>query len=112
VSETRAILADVIADRAPSFGDAVRDLRTGILFTAEIEEVADIESNMLLGRDARESVIFHVSDRAAAAGIDQDDTLSAIGATFSVLRRTDNPASPQVDFGAMKITEKDGRVTS
>ena len=103
MSENRDILTAVIADRAPSFGDAVRNLRSGLWLTAEIEQVMDIESNMLLGRDARESVIFHVADREAAAGIEQGDAMAALGARWEVLRRTDNPASPQVDFGAMKV---------
>jgi hypothetical protein len=107
LSETRDILTGVIAGRAGSFGDAVRDLRTGKWFTAEIEPVMDIEANVLLGRDARESCVFHVADRAAAAGIQMQDVLLAIGEKFSVLRRSDNPGSPQVDFGVMKLSEKD-----
>jgi hypothetical protein len=107
LSETRDILTGVIAGRAGSFGDAVRDLRTGLWFTAEIEPVMDIEANVLLGRDARESCVFHVVDRAAAELIGMQDVLGAIGEKFSVLRRSDNPASPQVDFGVMKLSEKD-----
>ena len=107
MSETRDILTGVIAGRAGSFGDAVRDLRTGLWFTAEIEPVMDIEANVLLGRDARESCVFHVADRTAAAGIQMQDVLGAIGEKFTVLRRSDNPGSPQVDFGVMKLSEKD-----
>ena len=107
MSETRDILTGVIAGRACSFGDAVRDLRTGLSFTAEIEPVMDIEANVLLGRDARESCVFHVVDRDAAAAIEMQDVLAAIGEKFTVLRRSDNPASPQVDFGCMKLSDRD-----
>ena len=107
MSEVRDVLTGVVAERESSFGDPVKDLRTGRTFNAEIETIMDIESNMLLGRDARESVIFHVRDRQAAACIRQGDILAALLGEFTVLRRTDNPASPQVDFGAMKVVEED-----
>lgn len=107
MSEIREILRDVIAGRAGTFGDTVVHGRTGTRFSAEIEEVSDIESNMLLGRDARESVIFHVADRRVAGLVGLNDEIEALGETFRVLRRTDNPSSPQVDFGAMKVTGKD-----
>src|ERR1017187_5315642 len=107
VSENRNVLSAVITERASSFGDPVRNLRSGRRFTAEIEAVQDIEANVLLGRDARESCIFHVADRAVARGILMQDELEALGERFSVLRRTDNPASPQVEFGLMKLSEKD-----
>lgn len=105
MSELRSILAEVIADRAPSFADVVTH-SSGSL-SAEIEEVQDIEANVLLGRDPRESVIFHIQDRGGTSAIAINDTLMALGQTFRVLRRTDNPVSNQVDFGAMKITDKD-----
>lgn len=101
------MLAAVVTTRGPWFADAVRNLRSGRTLTAEIEPVLDVEANVLLGRDARESVIFHVADRGEAAGIELNDTLAALGEKFRVLRRTDNPASPLVDFGAMKLTELD-----
>lgn len=107
MSETRDTLAAVLAGRASVFGDPVRNLRSGTWLTAELEAVADIEANVLLGRDARESVIFHVGDRAAASGILLNDVLAALGEKFRVLRRTDNPANPQVDFGTMKLSDQD-----
>jgi hypothetical protein len=97
----------VIAERQPTFGDAVVDATSGAKFTAEVEPVMDIESNMLLGRDARESVIFHVADRGAAVAVKMSDVLQALCGEFIVIRRSDNPASPQVDFGAMKVSDKD-----
>lgn len=105
MSEVRDTLATTIADRQPAFGDLVTNVRTRSRFYAECEPVADIEANVMLGRDARESVLFHIADRAAAAGIQLGDELLALGTEFQVLRRTDNPASLQVEFGAMKITE-------
>jgi len=107
VSEIRKIIAAAITDRQKSFGDAVVNLRTRRAFTAEIQEIADIELNAAMGRDARESVTFHISDKVAAAEILLNDLLSALGATFKVLRRSDNPASTQIEFGAMKLTAKD-----
>ena len=107
MSETLDIISSVVAEREPTFGDHVTNLTTGKRFIAEIEAVQDIESNMLLGRDARESVVFHVASRVAAQQVSQGDVLQALGNRFSVLRRTDNPASPQVDFGAMLLTEYD-----
>jgi hypothetical protein len=107
VSELRNIVADTIADRAGSFGDVVKNVRTDRPFVAEIQAVADMELNETLGRDARESVTFHILDRLAASEIVLGDELTAIGSRFRILRRSDNPVSAQVEFGAMKITEKD-----
>ena len=109
MSEIRATIGDVLADRETVFGDAVTNLRTGLKFVAEIEEVADIALNTELGRDPRENTIFHVRSKLAADGIRAGDRLSALGAAFLVLAgaRTDNPVSLQVDFGCMKITNKD-----
>lgn len=111
MSETREILAGVIDSRSPAFADSVTNLRTGLVFLAELEEIADQELNTLLGRDPRESIIFHVRDRKAAADIGADgktgEMIEVLGQKFIVVRRTDNPVSAQVDFGAMKWTEND-----
>lgn len=107
MSEIRETLAGVLTERAPSFSDPVRNLRTGTRFQAELEPVLDLEANVLLGRDARESVIFHVTDPAAGAAIRLNDVLEAVGGKFRVLRRTDNPANLQMDFGTMKVTSDD-----
>lgn len=104
-------LKAAVASRAPSFGDQVKNLRTGRIFTAEIEAVADIEANVVLGRDARESEMFHVERRFCGAGrpgeMRLNDELSALGERFVVLRESDNPAKAQVEYGAMRLTEKD-----
>ena len=105
MSEFREAVAAIVADRQCGTAEGCVNLRSGLAFSAEIEPVADLELNTALGRDPRESVLFHVLDRAAAAGINQNDRLKALGAVFVVLRRQDNPASPLVEFGCMKLVE-------
>lgn len=85
----------------------VRNLRTGAVFKAKVQPIADIELNTELGRDPRESVLIHIRDRAVAAAINMNDQLEAIGEKFRAIRRTDNPASFHVEFGCMKVTEQD-----
>jgi hypothetical protein len=111
VSEFRDAIADVVADRETGTGEACRLLSTGIRFLAEIEEIQDKELNTELGRDPRESVLMHVRDANATAVIrlGQEIEISLYGqlAKFKALRRKNNPASPQVEFGLMKLTDKD-----
>jgi len=108
MSLTRSILAGAIADREMLFGDAVTNTRTGRKFFAEIQPIADMELNAALGRDAREAVTFHIRDKVAAAEINLNDQITVDGlGKFTILRRSDNPISSQVEFGAMKITDKD-----
>jgi hypothetical protein len=107
MSEIRDILTTAIADRESVFGDAVVNVRTSRNFTAEIQPVSDMELNATLGRDPREAVTLHVRDANAAGEIQLGDLLTALGATFKVLRRSNNPVSVQVEFGAMKVTNKD-----
>lgn len=84
-------------------GDRVKNLTTGEVFTAEILPVADKELNTALGRDARESDTFYVSNRPMAAKLNIGDLVEAIGHKFRLLSRSDNPADPQVKFGAEKL---------
>ena len=107
MSEILNTLAAVVSDRAPTFGEAVADLTNGLKFNAEIEPIQDIEANVLLGRDARESVIFHIQDRTNTAQVSLGDVFSALGEKFLIIRRTDNPAGVMEDFGAMKLTDQD-----
>lgn len=107
MSEIRNAITAAIADRESVFSDAVVNVRTARTFFAEIQPIKDIELNAAFGRDARESVTFHVRDRAAAAELVLNDTVTALGATYKILRRSDNPISIQVEFGAMKVTAKD-----
>lgn len=105
MSEILNILTQVVDARAPTFADTVKLQRTGATFLAEIEPITDIEANVLLGRDARESVQFHVASRPAAAALLLNDVIEALGEQFKVLRRSDNPGQVMVTFGAMKLVE-------
>lgn len=111
MSILRNVIQDSVAVRQSWTGEAVTHLRTNTQFIAEYEERQDIELNAELGRDARESALLHVSDRAAAALLIQNDllTISLYGTAyrFRVLSRTDNPGSPLVEFSLQKITAKD-----
>lgn len=111
MSEFRDAIADVVADRETGTGEPCRHLPSGIRFLGEIEEIQDQELNTEMGRDAREQVLLHVRDRAATAVIQKSHkvsvTLYGVPATFLVVRRKDNPASPQVEYGLMKLTDKD-----
>jgi hypothetical protein len=78
-------------------------------FMAEIQPVADMALNVALGKDPRESVTFHVLNAVAAAGINIGDIIFAIDGKFRILRRSDNPIGVQVEFGAMKVTDKDAQ---
>jgi hypothetical protein len=107
MSETSEVLSDIVADRQSFTGDQVKNLRTGKTFTAEIEEIQEIDLNTELGRDARETVLVLISDRTTAADQSLNDQLqfTRYGQTWKckILRREDNPAKPQVEFGCMKI---------
>ncbi len=107
MSEARDIIRDTIADRQDFTGDAIENLRTGTKFTAELEDVQDIELNTALGRDARESILVHINDRIVSAEIRIGDKLRCViyGITvlLDVLRRKDNPTDPQVEFGCAKV---------
>lgn len=111
MSEFREAWAGIVEDRLVGTGEACVNLKTGDPFTAEIEEIEDTELNTELGRDPREAVLMHVSDSAVAAAIEcqQQVLITLYGqlAKFKVLRRKENPASPQVEFGLMRLTAKD-----
>lgn len=107
MSESRDTLADVVSERQAFTGDRVTNLRTGKEFTAEIEPIEDIELNTELGRDAREVFLLHVSDREAADALPHKNRVSFSfrGQDFigEVVRRKDNPANLQVEFGCAKV---------
>ena len=111
MSDFRETIRDVVVDRESGTAELCRNLRTNATFSAEIEEIQDTELNTELGRDARESVLMHVSDRTVAAAIVSQQHVAILlygaWAEFTVVRRQDNPAKPQVEFGLMKRTEKD-----
>jgi len=111
MSEIRDAIQGIVADREVGTAEDCVNLKTGDPFTAEIEEIQDTELNTELGRDPREAVLMHVSDKAVADAIVCQQqvliTLYGVLSKFKVLRRKDNPASPQVEFGLMRLTAKD-----
>ncbi len=111
MSELRDILAGVIGERLTFTGDTVTNLRNGKTFTAELEEVPDIELTTELGRDPREQVILHVADRAAVALQVVNDRCQVLinGQTvvLQLIRRSDNAVSLQTDFYCQKVTPQD-----
>ena len=107
MSDLNDSLSDVVVDRQSFTGDTVTNLTTGATFTAELDPIQDIELNTELGRDARESVMMYVSDRTAAGvlvlGSKVGITLSGVYSIFELVRRKDNPANLQVEFGLRKM---------
>jgi hypothetical protein len=107
VSEFRDAIQDIVADRECGTGEVCRNLVTGATFFAEVQEIEDVELNTELGRDARERLLMYVRDRAQAAAIRLGQgieiSLYAVLTKFTVVRRKDNPATPQVEFGLMKF---------
>lgn len=105
MSEIRDTLADVIADRATTFGDVFTNLRTKRTFWAEVSDQGYLALQGALSKDLREKIKFWTTDRAAVAEILATDTLLFLGQKFSVLpaSRVDNPANPQISFEAKKI---------
>jgi len=82
--------------------DEVKNLTNGRNFRAKIEPISDIELLTELGVDNREVVMIHTRDSAAAAEINSQDVMSAIGRKFKMIRRVNNPASLHMDFAAVK----------
>jgi hypothetical protein len=105
MSEFRDTIRNIVIEREVGTSENCRNLDDGTFFTAEVEEIQDIELNTEFGRDAREQVTMHVSDRAAAMKLWSQERVSVqlYGQwnTFIIIRRKNNPASPQVDFGLM-----------
>ncbi len=108
MSEMHAGLAEIVEDRASFTTDRVKNLRTGLQFTAEIEPVDPIIAQAELGEDVREVVVLHVtSDFEAAEILTQDRvTLSLFGKrpeTYKIVKRRDNAANVQTDFWAVQV---------
>ncbi len=107
MSELREVLNDVVTERQCFTGDSVKNLRTGLSFIAEIEEIQDIELITQLDSDAREAVIVHVQDRVAAGEQRRGDqiTISLFGqvSKFKIARISDNPVKHQAEFVCIKI---------
>jgi hypothetical protein len=107
MSEFRDIHRAIVTDREPGTVENCVNLDTGSGFLAEVAEIQDIELNEALGRDPREQIMIYVSDRTAAAAIKLGGkvqiSLYGINQKFLVVRRKDNPSSPQVEFGLAKL---------
>lgn len=109
MSEFRDVLNGVVSERQSFTGDVVRNLRTGVEFTAEIEGIEDVALNAELGRDPREAVLVHVQDRAVSINMNDKLEFDSPGGkvTLKVVRRKDNPEAIQIEYGCMKWTDKD-----
>lgn len=112
MAEQHDIMADVVADRASATTDPVRNLRTGVVFTAEIDGSPDaLTIASELGEDYRNIVMIHVTSDDEAAGINQTDliqfTLFGRTTRARILKRRDNPANVQNEFWAECQTAKD-----
>jgi len=112
MSESHDMMADIVADRASATTDPVKNLRTGVIFTAEIDGSPSPEIVLTeLGEDYRNVVLLHVTDDGEAAGINPLDkvqfTLFGKLSTAQIIKRRDNPANVQNDFWAMQLTSKD-----
>jgi hypothetical protein len=111
MSEFRDTQRNIVAEREAGSVEQCKNLTDGTLFNAEVEEVQDIELNTEFGRDAREQVTIHVSDKVAAEKLMSQEfvavNLYGVWERFRIVRRKRNPASPQTDFGLMYVTDKD-----
>lgn len=112
MAEQHQLAADLVEDRAGYSTDAVRNLRTGLTFAAEIDGSPEpLIVVTELGEDYRNVIMLHVTDDEDAAGISEGDKVQfALFGKVSVaqiLKRRANPANPQNDFWAMQLTDKD-----
>jgi hypothetical protein len=109
MSEAHDILFDVVLDRASFTTDPVKNLRTGLVFTAEIEPVDPLLAQTELGEDAREVVILHVTDDVEAGYIRSQDLvqfqLFGSMVKYKIVKRRNNAANVQTDFWAMQVVD-------
>lgn len=111
MSETRNVVRDTVTDRLYATADQIVNLSSGRTFSAEIEEVQDIELITELGRDAREKIILHVLDRAAASdlklGMKVGFAMDGVNCVFQILSSKDNPGGVMTDFECARIADGD-----
>ena len=112
MSEVSDIIGDIVDDRAPGTTTPVLNLNTGRTFAAEIDGNVDpVVILSELGEDIREATLLHVTNDADAAAISENDLVrfTLYGATTvnRVIKRRNNPGSPQTDFWVTRKTEKD-----
>ena len=107
MSEIFDTIADVIADRATTFCDVFKNLRTGRTFLAEVNDLGFLALSGAISKDLREKIKFWTIDREAAYEILETDRLIFRGVRLMVLpdSRVDNPANPQISFECIKIVE-------
>jgi hypothetical protein len=102
MSESRDLLFAVVNERQTFTGESCRNLVNGNSFTAEFEEITDLQLLTDLGLDMREAGMLHISDRAASDAIVPQQSIAiklrGVVTTWKILKRTNNPASPQADF--------------
>ena len=112
MSEITDIAADTVAERASWTTDPVKNLRTGKWFTAEIDGSPDaLILATEFGEDARNMILLHVThDLQAYAILDGDlvqFTLFGAVVKCRIVKRRDSGASPQTDFWAQQVSNKD-----
>jgi hypothetical protein len=107
VSELHDNLEAIVQDRAPLTTDTVLNLTTALSFTAEIEGNLDpftVPEQWAL--DKRAKVRLHVTDDDEASEISLTDQVrfsrSGKMATFIIVDRVADPASPQTKFLAIE----------
>ena len=102
---------DIVLDRASHTADPVKNLRTGLVFHAELEAVDPLIVATELGEDARAVVALNVTDDAEASLIRVNDfvqfKLFGVQAKYRVIRRRQNAANPQTVFWTQEFTDKD-----
>jgi hypothetical protein len=105
VSEIHDIIGATVDDRASVTTDPIINQRTGATFYAEIESNPDVALDAELGKDLREQVVLHVHDAGADIKAQDRVTFTLFGqlVTFQIIERSNNPASPFVEYRAKKI---------
>ena len=107
MSEAHEIYADIVDDRESYTSDPVVNLRTGVVFRAEIEPVDSLLAQAELGEDAREVVCLHIRNDVSAEALRSQDrvqfTLFGETVIYKIVKRRNNAAGPLTDFWAIQI---------
>ena len=110
MSEILDILTDTVSERAPVFGDRIKNLTTGEWFNAEIETKLDpFLLPAELADDPREKIRLHILDDKAAAALNRMDKIQfmrgPIVCTFKIVSGMVSPASIQNQFLAIHLVD-------
>lgn len=73
----------------------------GTTFVANDNTAAAVNPDMPLGEDQREVIVINC--KKPAPSLELADRISGIGASWSLLRREENPSDTSVDFWCAKI---------